>query len=568
MTKNLLQKISLSAFLCLLSVLSIAQQWNGLTLIAVKGAYSVGVCDTNGVMVKTWTFTPAQGSNSYPSYMTQGGFIWRTITTTSSVTPQNGGMTGRIQKMDYAGNILWDWTFNSPQGVLHHDICIMPNGNVLATAYDVRFSVDIVAAGCTNTATSMWSERIMEVQPVGTNSANIVWEWKLWDHLVQNVNPLKNNYYASIVNHPELLNINNGIQTDFFHMNGLDYYPILDQIAFSSHFKAEMYIIDHSTNTAGAATHTAGNSGQGGDLLYRWGKPSIYGAAGPTMVPSYVHDGHFIPDGVPFAGQLCGFNNSGQAVPFRSTVDRVNPPRAGYNYTIALGSAFTPTNFTSRYVCNAYSSGYSSAEQFPNGNQMMSMAPAGNVYEVDAAGTFLWSKNTGGLTPQAHRYTPCFITFTAPAQPTISVLGNTLSCTSAVTYQWYFNGTAIPTGTLQSYVPTASGVYLVRITDINGCAFYYSNPNYFIYVATGISNLSKELNRIEVYPNPSDGQININLNGITGNYEIEVSSSNGQLLFTKKNNSQIDLSGFSNGVYFIKVNTEKGVVTKKIVLLK
>jgi hypothetical protein len=38
----------------------------------------------------------------------------------------------------------------------------------------------------------------------------------------------------------------------------------------------EILQIMHSTTTVQAATHSGGNSGMGGDILYRWGNPSNY----------------------------------------------------------------------------------------------------------------------------------------------------------------------------------------------------------------------------------------------------------------------------------------------------
>ena len=49
----------------------------------------------------------------------------------------------------------------------------------------------------------------MEIEPVPPDDARIVWEWHLWDHLVQDVDPEKPGY-GSIADHPELMDINFG----------------------------------------------------------------------------------------------------------------------------------------------------------------------------------------------------------------------------------------------------------------------------------------------------------------------------------------------------------------------
>ena len=52
-------------------------------------------------------------------------------------------------------------------------------------------------------------------------------------------------------------------------LNAVAYNEDLDQIALSSRFHDEIYIIDHSTTTEEAAGHTGGNS-EWRRLLYRW----------------------------------------------------------------------------------------------------------------------------------------------------------------------------------------------------------------------------------------------------------------------------------------------------------
>ncbi len=54
-------------------------------------------------------------------------------------------------------------------------------------------------------------DRIVELQPVGTNEANIVWQWKFSEHYIQNFDDTKPKY-GVVADHPELfdLNVNNG----------------------------------------------------------------------------------------------------------------------------------------------------------------------------------------------------------------------------------------------------------------------------------------------------------------------------------------------------------------------
>jgi hypothetical protein len=540
-----------------------AQQWNGLTYYGNSGSAMGYLIDTNSTVVKTFTYT-GSGNNGYSTHMMPGGYVWRTVSNTGNILT-GGGMTGRIQKWSYSNILLWDYTYSSSTYCLHHDHCPLPNGNVLVISYDVKTATDASNAGATSSIT-IWAEKVMELQPVGTNSAIVVWEWKVWDHLVQNLYPTKANYQTSIVNHPELLNINYQTQKDWMHMNGIDYNPVLDQIIVSSHNLNEWYIIDHSTTTAQAAGHTGGNSGKGGDFLYRWGNPAAYQATG-TKILSVTHDAHFIPEGSPNSGYAVGINNQGSTGP-KTTVDQIALPRVGYNYTISLGSQYTPTSFTNRHISSGYTSNMGSVDQFPNGNQMVCLATAGTIYEINAAGTTLWTKTTGGTTPQSHRYTTCFINNAAPPQPSISVSGSDLVSTSGTTYQWYLDGDLIAGATSQTITPASSGIYVVRTTDTNGCVYVYSQ-GYVYALSTGIDALNIS-NAIHVYPNPSSGVVNINAGALGDqSYNVTIYDMTGKVLITVNDANTIDMSELSNGIYFVNITGENGIsVTKKIALEK
>ncbi|MBL7895427.1 MAG: aryl-sulfate sulfotransferase [Bacteroidia bacterium] len=541
-----------------------AQQWDGLTYYSNSGSTSGYLIDTNSTNVKVWSFT-GQGGTGYSTHLMPGGVLWRSVSNSAGNVLTGGGMTGRIQKWDYAGNKLWDYTYSSSTYCLHHDHCPLPNGNVLVISYDVRTATDAYNAGATNSIT-VWSEKIMELQPVGTNSAVVVWEWKVWDHLVQNLYPTRANYATSIVNNPGKFNINYSLQKDWLHMNGIDYNPMLDQIVISSHNLNEWYVIDHSTTTAQAATGSGGNSGMGGDILYRWGNPLAYQATG-TKILDVTHDAHWIKEGIPNAGYLVGLNNKGSTGP-KTTVDQISVPRSNYNYTLALGSAYTPSTFNLRHTSTGYTSNMGSSNQFPNGNQMVCLAMSGTIYEIDPAGNVLWTKTTGGACPQSHRYTQCYISNPAPAQPSISVSGNDLVSTTGVTYQWYVDGNLIPGATSQNYTPTQNGIYVVRVTDSNGCVYAYS-AGYPYTLVTGIKENQIAAN-LKVYPNPSSGIVTIDDWYIKSiGYSVNVIDAQGKVILSTQNENKLDLSSFDSGVYFISIQTADGMlINKRVSLVK
>ena len=112
------------------------------------------------------------------------------------------------------------------------------------------------------------------------DSIELVWEWHLQDHFVQDNDPSKSNF-GSIGDNIGLVDINYlgpgaWDDDDWWHCNAIDYNDELDQIVLNSRNNNETWIIDHSTTTTEATGHTGGRSGHGGDLIFRWGNPEAY----------------------------------------------------------------------------------------------------------------------------------------------------------------------------------------------------------------------------------------------------------------------------------------------------
>ncbi|MFT4680937.1 MAG: hypothetical protein ACI9FU_001833 [Granulosicoccus sp.] len=109
----------------------------------------------------------------------------------------------------------------------------------------------------------------------------------------------------------------------------------------------------------------------------------------------------------------------------------------------------------------------------------------------------------------------------------------------------------------------------------------YSNGNAYgirlnQILSVGIEEAQGDLANMSIVPNPSTGVINVkmNLDGAT-NLNINVVGIDGAIVETVSKgrvsgvyNQTLDLSGLANGVYFVKVATDNGVRTSKIMIAK
>jgi hypothetical protein len=370
--------------------------FDGYTLFAPMPSNITYLIDNSGEVVHTWN---SDYKPSLSVYLLENGSLLRTASIESN---PNFTSAGGVQQVDWNGSIVWEFVYTSGQHALHHDIEVLPSGNVLMIAWECKTDEEAIAAGRDPSLLrygKLWPDHIIEVEPTGVTGGSIVWEWHVWDHLIQDYDSTKENY-GVVASHPELVDINfagGRVNPDLTHINSIDYNEEFDQILLSVNTYSEIWVIDHSTTTEEAAGHTGGNSGKGGDILYRWGNPQAYrGGDADDRKFFKQHDAQWIELGLPGSGNILVFNN-GRNRPdgSYSSVDEIVPPvDENGNYSLTLGSAYGPEEpiwtYKAENPTDFYSSGISGAQRLPNGNTLICNGQSGIFFEVTSEKEIVW----------------------------------------------------------------------------------------------------------------------------------------------------------------------------------
>lgn len=388
--------------------------------------------DSTGAINHTW---PSAYRPFTEAYWLGNGTILRPIISGS----------GGVQKILWDGTLEWDYKYSGTGDSCHHDIKQLPNGNVLMIVWVTKTRTQAIAAGRnpdTIQGDTFKPDKIIEVQPTGATSGTVVWEWRVWDHLVQDFDPSKDNY-GIVGDHPELIDINYGdmFVGDWLHTNSVDYNLQFDQILIDVHNFNEVWVIDHSTTTEEAAGHTGGNSGKGGDLLYRWGNPEAYDTGTPSDQKLFFqHDATWIKPGLPGEGHILVFNNGNNRPAGQySTVDEFAPPvDSSGEYYLAPGSAYGPQDYTWTYTANPpnsfYSQVFGGAHRLKNGNTLICDGVSGRFFEVTPDETKIWEWTNPY--PNAAQNDVFKIDYIAPEEPPEPPQNNTpdLNCSGSLSW--------------------------------------------------------------------------------------------------------------------------------------
>jgi len=361
---------------------------NGQILFAPFYTTTTYLIDRNGTVNHTW---PSAYKPDAEAYWLGNGTILRPII--------SGG--GGVQKILWDGTIAWDFRYNVGGCTCHHDIKYLPNGNVLLIVWETKTKNQAIQAGRnpnTIQGNTFTPDKLIEVKPTGPTSGEIVWEWHVWDHLIQDYDASKDNYDV-VEDHPELIDINYGeaFVGDWLHTNAVDYNSTFDQILIDIHNFNEVWVIDHSTTTEEAASHTGGHYGHGGDLLYRWGNPEAYGrGTSSDQKLFFQHDATWIPSGLPGGGHILVFDNgNNRPGGTYSTVDEFAPPiDANGDYYLEPGAAYGPEDYTWNYIATPptsfYSTVFGGALRLKDGNTLICGGTTGKFFEVTPENTIVW----------------------------------------------------------------------------------------------------------------------------------------------------------------------------------
>jgi hypothetical protein len=387
----------------------------GYVLFAPLNSDTTFLIDNDGMVVRTWK---SDLSPAGAVYMLEDGTVIRGGFERETRGFSGGGQGGRFQEFTFDGDLKWDFSFNDETHLTHHDFTVLPNGHVLAIAWELKSAADARAAGRRDgfvPERGVWPDMLVEIEPQRPKGGRVVWEWHAWDHLIQNVNPALANY-AKPSDRPERIDLNadtigtpvpqGNPPTDIFHTNAVKYNADLDQIVVSVPRFNELWVIDHSTTTAQARGSSGGKSGKGGDLLYRWGNPQAYGRGTEAdRRLGFQHDTRWITKDAPGAGHLTVFSNRGPATgpsAGHTTVYEIAPPvDPRGRYTLPPGAAFGPTDAVWTYSAPDFDASYiSGATRLSDGKTLINSGPQGRIFEVTPAGEIVWeywSRYTGSL---------------------------------------------------------------------------------------------------------------------------------------------------------------------------
>jgi hypothetical protein len=425
----------------------------GYTLFSPFRGKNTYLIDMNGYVVHYWPYPEgwsAPGAEAVEKHarLLRDGTLFRGAIDRSIP----GARGGRYHQYNWDGELLWEHVEERPGYNPHHDFLVIWNPKLeqrtlLYLATRQKTHDEVIALGADPSLSQDYASNpdgIVEVDMDG----NVVWEWNISDHVVQDIDASLPNY-GVISENPAKMDINfrdSGVSGDWIHANAMDYNQTLDHIVINNSTNSESYVIDHgATFVPGDSEASVGlAAGDAGDFLHRWGNPCVYDSGRCPSVSSdgqtgsnghqqvfFSHDIQWIAEQetgtgnpLPGEGNMLVFDNGSRRLgTVFSSVIEFNPydgpmingvyvpeTKAGYGAGPAgpappagmgmgmgggMGAGDLVSNqvkwtFRSTLPNSFYSQYISSAQRLPNGNTLINSGANGHFFEVTPAGEVVW----------------------------------------------------------------------------------------------------------------------------------------------------------------------------------
>lgn len=357
---------------------------NSYVLAVKNGGTESFLFDKNGVEVFKWTFDLNLGNDL--ELLPNGKLIG--MFKTANPVFSFGGFGGIVKILNINGTTDWEFEYASADYLAHHDVELLPNGNVLFLAWEKITAATAKQAGV-DTEFDIYPEVLIEVDP---DTDEIVWEWHSFDHIIQD-RFLNISSFGDIGDNPQLIDFNYALRDngDIMHANGIDYDRSKDVIYISVNFYSEVWVIDHSTTKEEARTSSGGNFGKGGDLIYRFGNPGAYNNTEGERLFYNNHFPNFLENDEPGAGNVLIYVNRDKDTEQSAVYELIMPDTFSLtpntNNEPEIEWSFTDTELFYERI--------SGAVRLKNGNTLICEGDFG-FWEVATGGEVVWKFDASG----------------------------------------------------------------------------------------------------------------------------------------------------------------------------
>lgn len=208
----------------------------------------------------------------------------------------------------------------------------------------------------------------------------------------------------------------------------------------------------------------------------------------------------------------------------------------------------------------------------PGASYAWSTGDDGQTLLVSTAGTYSVTVNNGSC---AAMDTITIGAAPAPATGSIVVSGtmpeytfSTSGSDGAVSYTWLLGDGTIETGETVTHTYIANGVYTVHLTVFNACGEMDTTSTLVTVSGLAVDYIPGMNGNLLVYPNPASGQTMVEVTSASIR-SVEVLDYLGRVVLRHQaggNKTLLDVKGLTQGVYTLRVQTDKGLYAAKLLV--